>query len=56
MKGKVVIDSKNFWHRGRGPMNHQYRDNFARHAGQLSSLQSRRIVGFAKQDLPALGS
>jgi hypothetical protein len=37
-------------------MNHQIHHNFARLAGQFMPVQSCRIVGIAKEDLPALGS
>jgi hypothetical protein len=40
----------------RAPMNHQIHHNFARLAGQFMPVQSCRIVGIAKEDLPALGS
>jgi hypothetical protein len=40
----------------RAPMNHQFQHNFARLARQFMPAQSGRIVGIAKEGLPALGS
>jgi hypothetical protein len=47
---------QNFPGKVRAPMNHQFQHNFARLARQFMPVQSCRIVGIAKEDLPALGS
>lgn len=59
VRGLTIVDSVDTGpkkRKVRAPMNHQHPHNFARHAGQFLPMQSCRIVGIAKEDLPALGS
>ncbi len=53
---RIPVDFRFLRRKVRAPMNHQLQHNFARHAGQFLPVQSCRIVGIAKEDLPALGS